>query len=721
MPITNRHTEKKYVIESLSTSRQTINEELVYDQRSEQVTLHSVQSGTPWHYWMSYNVFQKIAGNTSTGGAIIYNGNTLSNYDVLSINSALYGDRIKPSSFQFHLANVNNPYVLRVNDWNKDQLGPVFAITGSDSLMGSLSSGVAGTTTTGITVDILFRPYPSENERCLFHRWTSFSGSVYSEFIGSPSVTYDRSVDYHNWGIGSFFGEDNKGTYIDFFVYGKNYEVITGSLTAVEPLTEDVYGTTAEGSVAIISAGQQTSNTAVSVYRFAFTNLYDIEGAPWPIKYSASAYSGINGTIGGDIDYVIYDGASGSFTGYFYYNFYNNNTGRIANTIDTRYYIPPSINIYDGDFHRVQCLWDIDALRSGEVFLDGEQLTNKEQYGDGRVSAIDYDLTGSACATPLSIFGFIEANNVGNIGAYEYSYHSAFGELAKFIMFDRALHNMASNDPYKTLKLLSGQTVIDGNRYFHDALTGYTYTTSAQVNAQLQSEYSAYVSQYKKNVVLYFDTSTYTSGDTLTDLAVTQGFQIAPATGHIGKIYQAGIEGKFEHVSDMIFDIDTSSYCHIPSSLDWTITSNENSIIVKEPALSRLYKRDGIYISNFGSGENYESYNEVGFLNYNTGLAYIQSGIINQNMNDTSTILVAQTNAYRNGLEIDIEGEFFTRSENESGWYQESIGDIRPKSPTKYVTGIVIYDEDGDPMIIGKFPMPVKKTIYDDMRIRIDL
>lgn len=721
MPITDKHIEKKYIIESLSTSRKIINEQLIYNQRSDGVNLYHVQEGTPFHYWMSFNLFQNINGNTSTDSIITYNESTITNYDVLSIQSQSYTDRIKPSSFQFHLSNVNNPYVLRINDWNKDNLGPVFAITGVDSLIGSLSSGVAGTTTTGMTIDLLMRPYPSENERCLFHRWTSFSGSVYNEFIGSPYVTYDRSVDYNNWGIGSFLGKDENGTYVDFFVYGKNYDIITGSLTAVEPLTEDVDGTTANGSVAIISAGQITSNTATTLYRFAFTNLYDIEGAPWPIKYSASAFSGVQGTIGGIIDYTIYDGASGSFIGYFYYNFYNNNSGKIANAIDTRYYIPPTINIYDGDFHRFQFLWDTGLQRKGSVFLDGEMLTNKEEYGDGRVSAIDYDLTGSVCATPFTIFGFIEANDVGNQSKYEYSYNSTFGELAKFVMFDRALYNSASVDPYKTVKLLSGQTMINGTRYFYDALTGYTYTTSANVNAQLQSEYSAYVSEYKKNIVLYFDTSAYVSGDTLMDKAVTQGFQTAPSTGHMGKIYQTGTEGRFEHVSDMLFDIDTSTHCHIPSSLDYTVTSNEGTVIVKEPALTRLYKRNGIYISNFGVGSDYNSYNEVGFLNYNNGLAYVQSGIINQSISTCSTIFVSEVNAYRNGLEIDIEGEFFTRSENESGWYQETVGDIRPKSPTKYITGIVIYDEDGDPMIMGKFPYPVKKTIYDDMRIRIDL
>jgi hypothetical protein len=670
---------------------------------------------------MSHNFFQKFDDNTSSPSSISYQNSHLSDFLVLSVNQDYIGDRIKPSSFQLHIPSITNPHVLKFTDWDQNTLGGVLAITGTDSLMGSLSSGFAGSTTTGFTVDMLLRPYPSSNERCLFHRWTTREGQVYSKFIGSEYISYDESVDYLNWGVGAFLGEDSHGTYIDFFVYGGNTTTLTGVLLAADPVPPDGAGTSASGEIAIISTGETTIDPQDFLYRFAILHYYDFEGAPYPMKFSASAFAPVYGAIGGKITYNIGNAVTGTFTGVFSYSFFNNNTGRIANAVDTRYYLPKTKSIYDGDFHRLQFIWDMDSNASGMAFYDGAEITNKTENGDGRVTPLSYSLTSSVSATPFSIFGFIEASDVGNPSRYEESSNSTFGELKSFIMYDTSLYKSAASDPYLPARLLSGWLNVDGNRYFFDPLSGYQTTLSATVNNVLQSYFSGYLFEYRKNVVLYFDMTRHTgSGNDIVDLAVTEGLQYLPATGHSAHIYQKGVEGRFERVTDMIFDIDDTAPNAVRSAYDVVSRNSEGVEIVSQLACAKLYRRDGVFVSSTGTSTDYGSYQEAGVINYNNGVGFLYSGVVNINAGK-SMIVTGLEYTYSKIVEIDVEGEFFTRSENESGWYQQAVGVLLPKSPTKYVTGIVIYDEDGDPMIVGKFPKPVKKTIYDDMQIRLRL
>lgn len=719
MPVTDKHTEKKYRIEHVSSPSELVKETLLYDQEGSKISIIPASEGSPYYYWMSHNFFQKIDGNTSTPDSITYQNQHLSNFSVLSVNQDYVGDRIKPSSFQIHIPSTVNPYVLKFTDWDQNTLGGVLAITGLDSLTGSLSSGVAGSTTTGFTVDMLLRPYPSKNERCLFHRWTTRNGNVYDKFIGSEYISYDESVEYLNWGTGAFLGEDDHGTYVDFFVYGGNTTTLTGVLLAADPLPPDGIGTSVSGQLAIISTGEELSNLEEFLYRFSILHYYDFEGAPYPMKFSASAFAPVYGAIGGQIIYQIEDAATGTFTGVFSYSFFNNNTGRIANAVDTRYYLPKAKSIYDGDFHRLQFMWDVNENPSGIAFYDGVEIGNKMENGDGRKTSIDYSLTSSTCATPFSIFGFIESSDVGKVSSYVNSSNSTFGELKSFVMYDAALYKSAASDPYIPVRLLSGSLNVDGRRYFFDPLSGFQTTVSATVNNVLQSYFSAYLFEFRKNVVLYFDMNRHGSSQyDAVDLAITNGLQYLPATGHTGHIYQNKTEGRFERVTDMIFDIDDTTPNSVRSSYDVTFRNSEGVDVVSQLACTKLYKRHGIFISSSGVSTDYGSYEQVGVLNYDNGIGFLYHGQIDSN-SSKSMIITGLEKTYPKIVEIDVEGEFFTRSENESGWYQQSVGVLLPKSPTKYITGLVIYDEDGDPMIVGKFPKPIKKTVYDDMRLRL--
>lgn len=719
MPVTDKHIEKKYRIEHVSSPTELEKETLLYDQDGSKISVIPVSEGTPYYYWMSHNFFQKINDNTSSPSSISYQNTHLSNFLVLSVNQDYIGDRIKPSSFQLHVPSATNPHVLKFTDWDKNTLGGVLAITGTDSLIGSLSSGCAGSTTTGFTVDMLFRPYPSGNERCLFHRWTTREGQVYSKFIGSEYVTYDESVDYLNWGVGAFLGEDSSGTYIDFFVYGENTTTLTGVLLAADTVPPDGIGTSVSGEISIISTGESITDPSSFLYRFGILHYYDFEGAPFPMRFSASAFSPVYGTIGGNITYNIGNAVTGTFTGVFNYSFFNNNTGRIANAVDTRYYLPKTKSIYDGDFHRLQFIWDVNSNSSGVMFYDGAELAHKTERGDGRVTPLNYSLTSSISATPFSIFGFIEASDVGNTSRYVESSNSTFGELRSFVMYDTSLYKPAASDPYLSARLLSGWLNIDGSRYFFDPLSGYQATLSATVNNMLQSYFSGYLYEFRKNVVVYFDMTKYMGyGNDIVDLAATNGLQYIPATGHSAHIYQKGSEGRFERVTDMIFDVDDTTPNAVRSSYDVVFKNSEGAEIISQLACAKLYRRDGIFISNTGASTDYGSYQESGVINYNNGIGFLYSGIANINAGK-SMIVTGLEHTYSKVVEIDVEGEFFTRSENESGWYQETVGVLLPKSPTKYITGVMIYDEDGDPMIIGKFPYPVKKTIYDDLLITL--
>jgi hypothetical protein len=722
MPISDKHIEKKYRIEHISSPTELIRETLLYDRDGSKVSVIPVVEGTPHYYWMSYNFFQKLNDNTSTFNSIFYEDQYLADFTALSINQESIGDRIKPSSFQLHIPSSINPYALKFTDWDQNTFGGVFSITGADSLAGSLSSGYAGSTTTGFTVDILFRPYPSVNERCLFHRWTTRESKIYSNFIGSEFISYDESVEYLNWGTGAFLGEDSHGTYVDFFVYGDNTSSLTGTLVAADPIPPDGIGTTVTGEVSIISTGEATTDPHSFLYRFAILHYYDFEGAPYPMMFSASAYAPVFGAIGGKILYTLSGSSSGQFSGIFSYSFFNNNTGRIANTVDTRYYLPRTKNIYDGDFHRLQFVWSTSVVPQGVAFYDGVEITNKTEHGDGRVTPISYSLTGSASATPFSIFGFIEANAVGDVTKYAESGNTTFGELCSFVMYDTALYKSALvEDPYLPVRLLSGHLSVNGERYFFDPLSGFQHTTSASVNNVLQSYYSGYLYEFRQNVVLYFDMARYAgAGNDIVDIAVTNGMQYTPTTGHLGHIFQKNAEGRFERVSNMIFDIDDSAPNAVRSSLDWVSKNSEGAEILSQLACTKLYYREGIFISNTGSQVNYGSYDQVGVLDYDRCVGFVYSGVINKFMQH-SMIAIGVEKTYSKVVEIDVEGEFFTRSENESGWFQQTVGTLLPKSPTKYITGLVIYDEDGDPMIVGKFPKPMKKTIYDDLRIKLKI
>ena len=167
-----------------------------------------------------------------------------------------------------------------------------------------------------------------------------------------------------------------------------------------------------------------------------------------------------------------------------------------------------------------------------------------------------------------------------------------------------------------------------------------------------------------------------------------------------------------------LFDIDDSAQNAERSSYDVVGRNSEGAEVVSEVANTKLYKRESVYVSPTGHLVDYGSYQQVGVLNYNNGIGFLYSSAMDV-LSSKSVIVVSQEIVYDKSIEIDIEGEFFTRSENESGWFQETVGVILPKSPTKYITGVIVYDEDGDPMMIGKFPQPMKKTIYDDMRIML--
>jgi hypothetical protein len=708
LPITDRNTEKKFIIESVSTPQEVTVETLQYDIDKKYTSLFDVSNNSVQYKWFYTNYFSKLSQQQDN--KIFYNNEYIDSFYVCDISSSLYKDRIKPGSFQLHIGDNPQNKCLRFIDWNADDLGPVFSITGCDSLTTSLSSSMSGEVVSGFTVDILFRPFYSNSEKCLFHRWTTKNGAVYDKFYGYSESTYYG--DYNNWGIGSFIGHDKYGDYIDFFVYGDNKLTLTGTCSAIENFSQSLTSTSASGNYYVASSNVDGK------YIFYIQVDYDIKHALWPVVYSCTANSDISGIISGRIDWEIPAALTGTFTGNFELAFHDMQNQNIANVLDTRYYLPKSCDIYDGDFHRLQFLWSVDELQSGVVFLDGEELTNKLQFGSGRYTNIDFSLTSSISATPFSIFGFIESEKIGDINEYCKSSNSFFGELYSFVLYDKAIYNSTlRQDSYKALNLLAGQLELDGRRIFFDPIYGYNITNfSASAIDQLQHFYTAYLTDYKYNVVLYFNADDYESDDILIDRSVLYGKQYLPSTGHVGKIYKNNNEGSFCYVTNMLFDLKDISANFIPSSDDITITSMASQITT-EYKFANLYKREGLSISNFGINSNLYNYEAIGIINYDNGICTIFDDSVDSS--NYYVILSSIEKTYKNIIDIEIEGEFFTRSENQSGWYQNSVNDFRPKSPTKYINGVVVYDNEGDEIMIVKFPSIVKKTVYDDINIRL--
>lgn len=686
MALTNKNKEKKYFIESISNTEYIKDVELLYDANSNNATLIDVKNGDRYYNWVDYNIYQQIDTQYK-----------IDDFDIISINSRVYKDYINPGTLRILVNNEDNPTVLSFTDWNKDSLGPVFSITGVDSLTGSLSSTVSGTTTQGFTVDMLFRPYISQNEKCLFHRWTTKNGGVYDKFNDSIfSINNGNNL----WGVGAFFGIDTYGKYIDFFIYGDNTYTFTGTISAYRNYSPSLSAETVTGTATIIS------NSFGNDFKFALQHDYIVDDTPWPIIYECDIDSNIPGTLGGTIQYTIDGASTGTFTGNMSYDFYNYSSGTIANSVDTRYYLPNDIDIYDGSFHRLQFVWSIDDSPNGVVYFDGEELVNKQVYGDGRKTSISYNIDNSICATPFSIFGFIEAGDIGNTSNYNESYNTFFGELKNFIMYD-------INLPEQTIHNLAGGTVINNQPVYYDPFNGAINDlgSSYHNNAARVVFYST-IYQYKDNVVLYFNSDDYLGNNELVDRATRYGSQNSIEVGHIGKIYQKSLEGQFNKCYDIIFDT-TDEGNIIPSSYDYSITGN-NSQIVTIHNISKVFKKDGISIYN----KYYNNDTYIGYVNYSNGIVLINKGLVS-GLN--AVILESVYEKYNKKVNIDIDGEFFTRSMNGSGWYQQGINNVLPKSPTKYINGIVVYDQDSQPMFIAKFPVPIKKTIYDDIRISLEL
>lgn len=704
MSITDRNKDHIYFINNIPYTEKINKTTIKYDENGSFINVFESVYNDPYYLWYKHNFFSKIIDDQSTDDFIVYKDTERNGFYGASIKSNFYGDRIEPGSVQVLFENNQNPYVLKFTDWNKDERGPILSVTSNDSLVGSLSSGISGSFVDAFTVHCTLRPYPSDNEKCIFHRWTTKDGNVYDKHYGHD-VT--RSEGYYNtWGVGSFMGKDNFGTYIDFFVYGSNTLSITGTVTldSPPPFFQGILSGTLS-SFASYSYYDETEQT--NVYNFGLGLEIDIQNALFPCIYKCTSKISTPGTIVGSAYYEIVDGLTGTFTANVELGFYNYQEGKIANTVDTRYYIPESVDIYDGDYHTIQYVWSKDYLRNGTVLLDGEELLIKQAYGIGRSTPFDFTLTGSTLsATPFSIFGFIEPENVKNVITYNESSNAFFGELNKFVVYDTAL---IDND-YKPLKLMSGELQISNNRVFFDPFL------SNNSNNEIRNNYSLYIEPYLSNVILYLDTSMNFSGNEIQDRSKELGYQ---TNVNRFKIYSKQNEGAFDRVNDIIYDVKNDN-TRIPSTLDISTTSSERNIFVEDYAMAKLYYRSGINISQFGLTKTNIETEDIGIINYNNGILFI-SNEINITDKSTSLILKSINVEYKKVVDIHVQGDFFVKSKNQSNWYQNGINDYRVKSPTKYINGVGIYDEDGDLIAVAKFPSNVKKTIYDDIQIKIEL
>lgn len=180
-----------------------------------------------------------------TGGlpSIVYR------FQQFSVPSYYYGDEVANGGFRLYYLPLTSSFtgssstlitqnVLRFLDINHNTFGPSFSITGASTLTSNLSA-----TTSAISVDIYFRPIPQDHPGFLWHRWTSFSGSIISEYQNSGSGTLSAYPYYSGspyYGIGCKFNKltpvwnsDSEAPYIDFYVYGG----LTGNNTHYLDLT----------------------------------------------------------------------------------------------------------------------------------------------------------------------------------------------------------------------------------------------------------------------------------------------------------------------------------------------------------------------------------------------------------------------------------------------------------------------------------------------------
>lgn len=154
----------------------------------------------------------------------------------IKISSHYYGDEIANGSFRLYylpiitsqtgsLSSQQTQNVLRFIDVNHDYNGSSFATTSSTAVALNLSG-----TTTGFTVEFLYRPIQQDKSGYFFHRWTTDGNRAITKYSEAGTNTLASHSSYSAnpyFGVGARFNNfaptissDVEKPYIDFYVYG---------------------------------------------------------------------------------------------------------------------------------------------------------------------------------------------------------------------------------------------------------------------------------------------------------------------------------------------------------------------------------------------------------------------------------------------------------------------------------------------------------------------
>jgi hypothetical protein len=615
------------------------------------------------------------------------------------VNYGTSADTAGATAAQSHRAfnNVVNAQSLQFfNFTNQHNAGPALAILSDYNLTGALSampipntsvSSISASTTTAMTLVMHFRPFNENNnyERtCLYHRYTTESGSA---LTGYTNTAYSTYLSRENKGVSLWLGKE--------FSYADNAD------TSAKPYVDfSVYGGFGANHYYDLSTGKINNQTDSRFYFTdkQFARLYDGRFhkiiAVWS---SATSDNIMNGKVFLDGEELTNSVSFGS--------------GRIT-PINYSLVNPKkkATNIYLFSYDDLQ---DDHSLTAGQL----SKYTTYGEYSGVYMYAVPIyhsnplfnpdDITTYGVAYGANLLGLDAVNFTSGmygskylITATPYVGIDLIPKLPSLVMFMKfnvqtnaatQVYDCASNSISGTIT-----TSVD-SRFMETYGYGLMPTPiTGTIISNLSSD-GLYDGRIAKQLAVLIDKQ---------DGSITGDFDSSNGTTYkygAGKIYNCignGFDVENTHVGYIFYD-----FGHIIISND----SQDNLAALNGYFGTQPFVTEGDVATfdtiNTSPGEAVQRYNPP------TG------SFVTKVWNVHHSDLVAQSFKTRTEYSITASDDFFSKSQNESSLFKAPDGNYYSKSNTKFITGIGIYNSKGTMTLVAKPSKPIIKKDNHDVVI----